>query len=142
MGEYHDDGLTSFPLRISRECERLFDEIVDRPWEICREIRGWQPSVDLYETDDAFILEADLPGVKSDDVKLETKNNHLILRGSRSLEPRSLEGQFHTMERASGYFVRRLRLPHAVDNETVTGEYHDGVFRAKLPKAKRVQSLR
>ncbi len=99
--DYYDDGLTCFPLRISPECERLFDEIIDRPWGICREIRGWQPSLDLYETDEAFILEADLPGVKSGDVKMEIQDNDLILRGSRSLEARSVEGQFHTMERGA-----------------------------------------
>jgi HSP20 family protein len=138
--DYYDDGLTCFPLRISPECERLFDEIIDRPWGICREIRGWQPSLDLYETDEAFILEADLPGVKSGDVKMEIQDNDLILRGSRSLEARSVEGQFHTMERGAGYFVRRLKLPQPVDNDTVTGEYHNGVLRARLPKANRAQT--
>jgi HSP20 family molecular chaperone IbpA len=69
--ECYDEGFISFPLRISPECERLFDEIIDRPWGICRQIRGWQPSLDFYETDDAFILEVDLPGLKSDDVKME-----------------------------------------------------------------------
>jgi HSP20 family molecular chaperone IbpA len=56
------NGLVTFPLEVSQEMERLFEDIIDRPWGICREIRGWQPSLDLYETEDSFIVEADLPG--------------------------------------------------------------------------------
>ena len=56
------NDLISFPMHLSREVERLFDEMIHRPWGFCREIRGWNPPVDLYETDEAFILEADLPG--------------------------------------------------------------------------------
>jgi HSP20 family protein len=114
--------------------ERLFEDIIDRPWGICREIRGWQPSLDLYETEDAFILEADLPGIKQEDVKIEIENNHLVLRGSRSVESGLSAGRFHVIDRSSGYFVRRIRLPQPVDNKTVSSEYHDGVLRAKLPK--------
>ena len=51
--------------------ERLFDEMIHRPWGAGREARGWNPSVDLYETADAFVLEADLPGVGLENVKVE-----------------------------------------------------------------------
>jgi len=130
-----ENGSITFPLQVSQEMEKLFEEMTDRPWGICREIRGWQPSLDLYETEDAFILEADLPGVKQDDVTIEIENNHLVLRGSRHVESGLLTGSFHIMERSSGYFVRRIKLPQPVDNDTVIGEYHDGVLRARLPKA-------
>jgi HSP20 family protein len=63
------------------------------------ESRRW-----IYETEDAFILEADLPGVKQQDVRIEIENNHLVLRGSRCVESGLLS--FHIMERSSGYFVR------------------------------------
>jgi hypothetical protein len=62
------NNLFPFPIRVSSEVERLFDEMIHRPWGFCREIRGWNPSVDLYENGDYFLLEADLPGVKLDDV--------------------------------------------------------------------------
>ena len=57
--------LISFPMHLSQEVERLFDEMIHRPWGSSREIRGWNPSIDLFETRDSIILEADLPGVKS-----------------------------------------------------------------------------
>ncbi|HEX7228792.1 MAG TPA: Hsp20/alpha crystallin family protein [Candidatus Binatia bacterium] len=133
------NGLVMFPLEVSRETERLFEDMISRPWGICRELRGWHPSLDLYETEDAFILEADLPGVKQEDVTIEIENNQLLLRGSRSVESGVLTGRFHVMERSSGYFVRRISLPEPVDNATITGECHDGVLRARFPKTKRSQ---
>ena len=134
------NGLVMFPLEISRETERLFENMISHPWGNCREIRGWHPSLDLYETEDAFILEADLPGVKQEDVTIQIENNQLMLRGSRSVKSGLLTGRFHVMERSSGYFVRRINLPEPVDNATVSGKYHDGVLRARFPKAKGSQS--
>ena len=71
----------AFPMRLSHEVERLFDEMIHRPWGFSREIRGWNPSVDLYETSDAFIAEADLPGVRKEDVTVQVENGDLVLQG-------------------------------------------------------------
>ncbi|MGH7796299.1 MAG: Hsp20/alpha crystallin family protein [Candidatus Binatia bacterium] len=128
--------LIAFPMHLSREVERLFDEIIHRPWGFCRDIRGWKPSVDLYETADAFILETDLPGVKADDVKVGIENRDLVLRGWRSLEKDHSEGQFRTMERSSGHFMRRMELPESVDKDAVKAEFCDGVLRVIIPKSK------
>ena len=136
MAQKHYD-LISFPMHLPREVERMFDEMIHRPWGFCREIRGWNPSVDLYETDDAFVLEADLPGVKPDHVKLEIKNGDLILEGWRSLEKRETHGQFHTMERSAGHFMRRIKLPASVTKDAITAEFEEGVLQVILPKAKR-----
>jgi HSP20 family protein len=130
------NDLISFPMHLPREVERLFDEIIHRPWGSCREIRGWSPSVDLYETADAFILDADLPGVNSDDVTVEIENSDLVLQGWRSLEKKHDDGQFHTMERSSGHFVRSIKLPESVDKNAINAKFHDGVLRVIIPKAK------
>jgi HSP20 family protein len=126
--------LISFPMHLSREVERLFDEIIHRPWGVCREVRGWNPSVDLYETEAAFILEADLPGVKAEDVKVKIEDNDLILQGLRTLEKTASHGQFHTMERSSGHFLRRMKLPESVDKDSIDAEFRDGVLRVIIPK--------
>ena len=136
MAQKHDD-LISFPMHLPREIERMFDEMIHRPWGFCRDIRGWNPSVDLYETEDAFVLEADLPGVKPDDVKVEVVNGTLILEGWRSLEKRERRGQFHAMERSSGQFTRRIKLPESINKHEITAEFHEGVLRVILPKARR-----
>jgi HSP20 family protein len=128
--------LISFPIHLSREVDRLFDEIIHRPWGFCREIRGWNPLVDLYETADSFILEADLPGVKAEDVKVELQNSDLVLQGGRTLEQHENDGKYHIMERSSGYFVRQMKLVQAVDMESIQSEFKEGVLRVILPKAK------
>jgi HSP20 family protein len=130
------NDLISFPMHLPREVERLFDEIIHRPWGFCREIRGWNPSVDVYETADAFVLEADLPGVKAEDVKVEAENGDLVLKGWRTIEKHESAGQFHTMERSSGHFMRRINLPKSIDKNAIQAEFHDGVLRVILPKVK------
>jgi HSP20 family protein len=138
MAKNPNDSI-SFPLHLSREVERLFDEIIHRPWGVCREIRGWNPSLDVYETDKEFIVEVDLPGVTSGEVQTEIVESDLVVRGARSLEKRYTEGQFHTMERSSGHFVRHIHLPEPVDKDGVKGECHDGVLRVVVPKAKQLK---
>ena len=130
------NDLIAFPMHLPREVERLFDEMIHRPWGFCRDIRGWNPSVDVYETADAFVLEADLPGVKAEDVKVEAENGDLVLQGWRSIETSHGDGQFHTMERSSGNFMRRIKLPEFIDKTAIEVEFHDGVLRVRLPKTK------
>ena len=130
------NDLISFPMHLPREVERLFDEMIHRPCGFCREIRGWNPSVDVYETDDAFVLEADLPGVKLEDVKVEAENGDLVLKGWRTIEKHESDGRFHTMERSSGNFLRRIKLPDSVEKDQIQAEFHDGVLRVILPKVK------
>jgi HSP20 family protein len=124
-------------MHLSQEVERLFDEMIHRPWGFSREIRGWNPSIDLFETRDSFVLEADLPGVKSEDVKVEVENGDLVLEGRRTIEKSESDGHFHTMERSSGYFVRQIKLPDSVDKDDIKVEFKDGVLRVTLPKSTR-----
>jgi HSP20 family protein len=60
----------------------------------------------------------------------------LVLQGWRSLEKSHGDGQFHTMERSSGNFTRRMKLPESVDKDAIQAEFRDGVLRVILPKAK------
>jgi HSP20 family protein len=135
MAKKHNE-LISFPMHLPREVERLFEEMIHRPWGFCREIRGWNPSIDVYETEDTFVLEADLPGVKSDDIKVEAENGDIVITGWRTLEKSRSGGQYHTMERSSGNFMRRIQLPEPIKKDAIEVEFHDGVLRVILPKLK------
>jgi HSP20 family protein len=128
------NDLISFPMHLPREVERLFDEMIHRPWGFCREIRGWNPSIDVYETENVFVLEADLPGVKPEDVKVEAENGDIVITGWRTLEKSRSNGQFHTMERSSGDFMRRIKLPESIKKNAIEVEFHDGVLHVILPK--------
>lgn len=121
--------------RLSQEVDRLFEELIHRPWGCDRTNgEGWSPQLDLYETDAAFILEVDLPGVKKQDVSVVVQNGALILQGRRSFGRGTAEEHFYCRERRAGHFVRRLRLPASVRQEQIHAEFHNGVLRVTLLK--------
>ncbi len=105
-------------------------------------LRTWTPPVDIYETDDALVLKAELPGVSKDDVSLEIHNNTLILRGERKHEAEVKEENYHRVERAYGTFQRSFVLPTMVDQEKVQATYHDGILELRLPKAEAAKPKR
>ena len=133
-----DDSIFPRPVQLSQEVDRLFDELIHRPWGFARSSADlWSPELDLYETETAFILEADLPGVNEQDVSVVVENGELVLRGTRSTTRTTTQGTFHYNERRSGSFARRLRLPTSVDQEHIRAEFAHGVLRVTLPKIRR-----
>ena len=84
----------SFPRRVSDEVQWSFDEMIHRPWSCTRELRASSPSVDLYETDDALILEVDLPGVKLNDVRVQIDEHDLVSHRCRVVEHSRIEADF------------------------------------------------
>ena len=96
---------------------------------------GWSPAVDIQETDHEFILKADLPDVKKEDVKVELEDGVLTVEGERTKEKEDKGKRFHKVERAYGTFVRHFTLPTEVDGPNVKAEFKDGVLNVRLPKA-------
>jgi HSP20 family protein len=97
---------------------------------------GWNPAVDLYETDDALILKAELAGFSEADVTVQIKDRALLLRGSRPRKREVNEEHYHCMEWVSGAFQRCFLLPALIDQENVSASYNDGVFKLRLPKVR------
>jgi len=121
--------------QLSQEVDRLFDELIYRPWGVPRaQESNWTPQLDLYEDATAFVLEADVPGVQEKDISVSVENGELVLQGKRSFERVCDEENFYCRERRSGEFVRRLRLPASVDQDKIRAEFHKGVLRVTLPK--------
>ena len=94
---------------------------------------GWQPPVDLYETADAYVLTAEIPGVERDDIDIQTGEGRLMLSGVRQERPVACE-QFHRLERGHGSFQRSFQLPLPVDHAGVTADLKDGVLTVRIPK--------
>ena len=105
-------------------------------------VRTWAPPVDIYETDDALILKAELPGVSKDDVSIDIHQNTLILRGQRQHDAEVKEENYHRVERAYGTFQRSFMLPTLVDQEHVQATYTDGVLELRLPKSEAAKPKR
>jgi HSP20 family protein len=96
----------------------------------------WSPAVDIYETADAFILKAELPGYSKEDVTIEIKRHAILLRGARPPESEAAEEHYHCMERMSGAFQRSFLLPAGIDGDKVTMSCKDGLLKLRLPKAR------
>lgn len=94
------------------------------------------PPVNLYETGDDFVLLAEVPGVRREDLDLTIEANRITLRGERKIEyPTEERTSVHRRERESGIFRRTFEFPVPVDAEKAEAVYRDGILRVRLPKA-------
>ena len=126
---------------IQQEMNRLFDAFFDTPAAPAQgdqreggPVRRWVPAMDLVETDDHFVLHADLPGLGEGDVKIEVADDTLTLSGERRFEHEGSKEGFYRLERGAGSFMRRLTLPDGVDPEGITAEFDNGVLEVRIPK--------
>jgi HSP20 family protein len=94
----------------------------------------WAPLVDIHETDAEFLIKAELPEVKKEDVRVEIENGVLIIEGERKLEKEEKGKTFRRMERSFGKFVRSFTVPTNVEEKKVTAEFKEGVLYVHVPK--------
>jgi HSP20 family protein len=94
----------------------------------------WEPPVDIYETDDALVLQVELPGVSKDAVSVELHEHTLTLRGERTREPAVTGGQYQREEGRYGAFQRAFRMPTSVDEAKIQASYQNGILALRLPK--------
>jgi HSP20 family protein len=94
-------------------------------------VTGFTPPLDVRETEDAYLVMVDLPGVKSQDVTIEVEDQVLTISGSRAPVE---TGELQRVERPYGSFVRSLTLPKGVDSDAIMADYRDGVLELRIPK--------
>lgn len=99
--------------------------------------RVWSPPVNIEETDEAYQVSAELPGLRKEEVEITVENNVLTICGERKweLEEGAKNRQMHRMERGYGRFSRSFALPRRVDQDKVEARFHDGVLEVTIPKA-------
>jgi HSP20 family protein len=95
----------------------------------------WAPAIDVEETDKEYLIKADLPDVKKEEVKVGVKEGVLTVEGERKQEKEEKGKKFHRIERSYGKFVRRLAVPTDVDEPKIAAEFKDGVLNVHLPKS-------
>lgn len=96
--------------------------------------RRWVPAMDLFETDEHFVLEADLPGLGQEDITLEFEDGVLTLAGERRFERKARRDGFYRLERGIGTFHRTLKLPEGIDPESLSASFDRGVLTVTIPK--------
>lgn len=99
----------------------------------------WTPAVDVFETKDAVVLKAELPGLSVEEVDVEVDDNVLTISGERVLKDSVEEGNYYRLERSYGSFTRSLTLPQGIKADEVSATFVDGVLEVTVPKADEVK---
>ena len=123
---------------LQHEMNRLFNTFFDAPITASEGGNGpsrrWMPAMDLVETEEHFVLRADLPGLTQDDVKLEIEDSVLTVSGERKIEHEVKKGGFYRVERGTGTFSRSLTLPDGVNADAIEASFEHGVLEVRIPK--------
>src|SRR5947199_1597848 len=96
-------------------------------------VADWSPEVDISEDDHGYLLKADLPEMKKDDVRVTVEDGILSVSGERKCQKEDEKKKFHRIERSFGTFRRSFTLPEDADSTKVTAEFRDGVLKVHLP---------
>ena len=121
---------------MQQEMNRLFNTFFDAPTGGNGGTGGrrWVPAMDLVETEDQFVLRADLPGLDEKDVNIEVQDNVLTVSGERRYEHEEKKEGFYRLERSAGRFSRSLTLPDGVDAGAIAAAFDKGVLEVRIPK--------
>jgi len=129
-----------------RDVDDVFDRFVaetlrrwPRPPAEGQAAFDWAPAVDVSETESEYLIKADLPEVRKEDVSITVLDGVLTLSGERRQDPREETEKLHRVERRYGSFARRFSLPENADEQAVRAESRDGVILIHIPKHKVVQ---
>jgi HSP20 family protein len=102
-------------------------------------VADWMPSVDISETDTAYLIKGEIPGVKKEDVKVTIQDGMLTIQGERKQEKEEKGKKFHRVECSYGSFVRSFRVPDDADEAAVKAEFKDGMLNVTLPKSEKAK---
>lgn len=126
------EGLTNVHSRIND----LFEETFGRSRVPQSPVPGvWYPAVDILESKEAYLIRAELPGMKKEDFNLELKDSTLTLSGERKPEAPANGVDYHRAERLAGKFSRSFYLPQTVKHDGIKATYRDGILEVYVPKA-------
>lgn len=128
---------------LRREIDRLFEDFARNldphrlPTGTAENGRDWlHPTVDISESGSKYHVDVEIPGVEKDDVRVDVRDDQLIIRGEKKQENEEDSDGYHRVERSYGSFQRILNLPPDADARSVDGKFRNGVLRLTVPKTK------
>ena len=133
------------PFRELEEMERYFGEVFGRSllpsiWRrLPVEQMAWAPVVDVFEKGDKFVVKAEVPGMKEDDIHVSVEGDMLTIRGEKKTESEIKEEDYYRSEHSYGSFFRSVALPSTIDASKIEAEYENGVLEVTLPKKPEVK---
>ena len=116
--------------------DRLFDSFFNVPSEVWNKLPSFRPQVDIKETEDYFLISADLPGFSENEVNVEITDGILTISGERKFEYEENKEKVHRIERAYGKFSRSFQLPDQIDLENIEARNENGVLEVLVPRKK------
>lgn len=117
------------------EMRRTIDDFFPEFWGTRSALSTeWSPTVDVSETEKEIVVEAELPGLRKEDIEVSLENSTLSIRGERKREEEKKEDQYISTERFYGSFYRSVDLPTYVDDKNVKANYKDGILEIRMPK--------
>ena len=102
-------------------------------------VTEWSPLVDITEDDKEYVVKAEIPEMKKEDIKINVHDDVLTVSGERKYEKEEKGKKFHRVERAYGSFMRSFALPENADGSKISAEYKDGVLKVHLPKSEQAK---
>jgi HSP20 family protein len=127
---------------LQREIDRVFGQFFPSQSEDQDRSSGqtvWAPRTDLVETEDAYRIHLDVPGVSKDDLKINYQDNQLTISGERASDRTGENEEYVRVERPFGHFYRSFTLPRTVNAENIDARYDNGVVTIQVPKTEEVK---
>jgi HSP20 family protein len=122
--------------RMHDQFDAILQDFFSDPWFSSPALQSdWLPTTDVVETDDHFVVELDLPGMKREDIRISVQNGSLTVKGERRQSSDQSKNKYSRYERTYGAFTRTFQLPNTIDGNRIEASYKDGVLRLVLPKS-------
>jgi HSP20 family protein len=115
-----------------------FEESFDRGWTKPSRTK-WHPAVDILEGQDSYLIRAELPGMKREDIHVEVEDGALVLSGERKSEKPAEGVEYRHVERIATKFSRSFTLPETVKQDGIDAKYKDGILEIRVPKAEQAK---
>ncbi len=116
---------------LQSEINRLFDRDME---ESTGQMTAWAMRVDIREDENQIVIQADVPGMKQEDIHVNVDNGQLTISGERKFEDAENKDSYHRVERSYGRFSRTFQLPNTTDTGNISASYTNGVLVVTLPK--------
>lgn len=126
------------PWSVLNQLQREMDNLLRRDADTTSPMSDWTPAVDIRETPEAWLLHADIPGVKVEDIEIHMENGVLSISGKREFENAEEKDGYKRVERVRGRFHRRFSLPDTANGEKITAKTNNGVLDVTIPKQEKV----
>lgn len=124
---------------LREEIDRLFDSFFGRKTFITEREHVFSPAVDVEETEDAFIIRAEVPGMKKEEIKVTVDENGISISGERKREKEEKGKTYHRMEISYGKFKRYIPFPKEVQPDKAKAKCKDGILEIEVPKSEKAK---